>query len=163
MGILNVGCGNSRLSEEMLDDGFQNIMNIDFSQTVIQFMAKKNAGKPLHYEHMNIFEMTFPDATFDLAIDKATLDTVLCGENCTPNSTKMLREVYRVLKPNGTYICISHADPDQRLHYFYRTELDWKVEHQTLPKPMVSTLAEDRNTSNLHYVYICRKGVDLAN
>jgi len=30
-----VGCGNSELSEEMFKDGFENILNIDISETVI--------------------------------------------------------------------------------------------------------------------------------
>jgi len=30
-----VGCGNSELSQEMYDEGFADIMNIDISDTVI--------------------------------------------------------------------------------------------------------------------------------
>ena len=33
--ILILGCGNSKLGEEIYDDGFQNIYNIDISSTVI--------------------------------------------------------------------------------------------------------------------------------
>ena len=33
--ILNIGCGNSKLSEWMYDDGYLNITNIDISQTCI--------------------------------------------------------------------------------------------------------------------------------
>ena len=29
----------------------------------------------------------------------------------------MLREVYRVLAPDGTYICISHGVPDSRMEF----------------------------------------------
>lgn len=43
MRILNLGCGNSILPEEMFDDGFANIFNIDISQTVIEFMSKRNS------------------------------------------------------------------------------------------------------------------------
>jgi len=32
--ILNIGSGNSRLSEEMFDEGYQNISNIDISGVV---------------------------------------------------------------------------------------------------------------------------------
>lgn len=158
--ILNVGCGNSRLSEEMLDDGFTNIMNIDISQCIIDVMAKKHAGKPMVYQYGDALNMTFADATFDMVIDKGMLDSVLCGENCTPNSAKLLSEIYRVMKPDATYICVSHGIPDQRLHYFYRTELEWNVEFHALPKPMASALeADDRSASNMHYVYVCKRGV----
>lgn len=34
--ILNVGCGKSLLSEKMYDDGFENILSVDFSESVIK-------------------------------------------------------------------------------------------------------------------------------
>ena len=34
--ILMVGCGNGKMSENMYDDGYKNITNVDFSATVIQ-------------------------------------------------------------------------------------------------------------------------------
>ena len=34
--ILNIGCGNSRLAEEMYEDGYQHLTNIDISFTVIK-------------------------------------------------------------------------------------------------------------------------------
>ena len=46
--ILNVGSGNSSnlcvikgLSEDMFDDGYENIINIDFSSTSVKTMAEK--------------------------------------------------------------------------------------------------------------------------
>lgn len=42
--ILNLGCGNSVLSEEMYDAGFKSIYNIDISPTVIELMAKRNSS-----------------------------------------------------------------------------------------------------------------------
>ncbi|CDW72686.1 UNKNOWN [Stylonychia lemnae] len=41
--ILNLGCGNSILPEEMYDKGYKNIYNIDISHVVIEQMAKRNA------------------------------------------------------------------------------------------------------------------------
>jgi 2-polyprenyl-3-methyl-5-hydroxy-6-metoxy-1,4-benzoquinol methylase len=40
--ILNLGCGNSIMCEEMYDDGFANIYNIDISSVVIDYMKKRN-------------------------------------------------------------------------------------------------------------------------
>ena len=40
--ILNIGCGNSILPEEMHDSGYEQIYNIDISQTVIEYMSKRN-------------------------------------------------------------------------------------------------------------------------
>lgn len=38
--ILNIGCGNSRLAEEMYEDGYQHLTNIDISFTVIKQMQE---------------------------------------------------------------------------------------------------------------------------
>lgn len=39
--ILMVGCGNSRLSEDMFDDGFTTLTNIDVSRVVIDQMVAR--------------------------------------------------------------------------------------------------------------------------
>lgn len=39
--ILMVGCGNSRLSEDMFDDGFTTLTNIDVSRVVVDQMAAR--------------------------------------------------------------------------------------------------------------------------
>lgn len=43
--ILNLGCGNSVLSEEMYDKGFKAIYNVDISPVAIEQMAKRNSAK----------------------------------------------------------------------------------------------------------------------
>lgn len=43
--ILNVGAGNSRMSEEMYDDGYKTIVNIDFSPVCVSQMKEKYKGR----------------------------------------------------------------------------------------------------------------------
>ena len=43
--ILMLGCGNSRLSEDMYDDGFTTVANIDISKVVIDQMVEKYRDK----------------------------------------------------------------------------------------------------------------------
>ena len=43
--VLNIGCGNSRLSEEMYEDGYKHIVNIDFSPICIAAMKDKYKGR----------------------------------------------------------------------------------------------------------------------
>ena len=76
---MNVGAGNSRLSEEMFDEGYHNITNIDISSTVIKAMTEKykDKGPSFKYLQMDARAMDFPDGSFDTVIDKATLDSVL--------------------------------------------------------------------------------------
>lgn len=40
--ILNLGCGNSEFCENMHDDGYENIYNIDICDNVINFMKDRN-------------------------------------------------------------------------------------------------------------------------
>ena len=39
----------------------------------------KDKGEDFKYLQMDVRAMDFPDASFDAVIDKATLDSVLCG------------------------------------------------------------------------------------
>lgn len=48
--ILMLGCGNSLLSENLYEEGYHYITNIDFSQVVIQQMKKRYE----HYQDMVI-------------------------------------------------------------------------------------------------------------
>ena len=43
--ILNLGCGNSTLAEDLYDNGFTNVFNNDISSAVIQQMSERNAEK----------------------------------------------------------------------------------------------------------------------
>jgi len=43
--IINLGCGNSEFCENMYDDGFQNIHNIDICENVIQTMRERNKNR----------------------------------------------------------------------------------------------------------------------
>ena len=45
--------------------------------------------------------MKYDDNTFDLAIDKSTIDALLCGEKSFLNVAMMTKEVQRVLKEGG--------------------------------------------------------------
>ena len=104
----------------------------------------------------------FEDGTFDCIIDKACLDSVLCGENSSPNSKLMLDEIYRVLSNNGVYICVSYGLPDMRLVYF--NKYDWKTSIQKVTKPTVSVktvidadVKDKQEAENFHFIYILRK------
>lgn len=46
--IINLGCGNSRFAEDIIEDGYENIMNIDFSRVVIQQVRILLQKYPIH-------------------------------------------------------------------------------------------------------------------
>ena len=53
-----IGCGNSRLSENMYDVGIKNIVNIDLSSVVIQQMnAKNKQRKGMEFLKMDMLQV----------------------------------------------------------------------------------------------------------
>lgn len=77
--VLNAGSGNSRLSEEMFEEGYGNLTNIDISNVCVKAMKDKykEKGENFKYLLMDVKAMDFPEASFDAVLDKATLDSVL--------------------------------------------------------------------------------------
>ena len=49
---------------------------------------KKMVG--MLYEVMDVRNMTYPDNSFDLVIDKSTIDTLMCSDNPLMNVAQMI-------------------------------------------------------------------------
>jgi len=159
--ILQSGCGNSRLSEDMCEDGYQNISNIDISQVVVGQMIEKNREKnSMTWQQMNVTALEFADETFDAIVDKGTLDSILCGEGSTANTQKYCIEASRVLKSKGVLFIVSYGIPENRLQYLENEDYSWTVTTHTIPKPTVSATAvpDTKDSNSVHYVYVCQKG-----
>ena len=159
--ILNLGCGNSEFSENMYDDGFHNIKNIDISQSVIKLMSERSKNRPeMTYEVMDVRDIKYENNYFDLAIDKSTIDALLCGDDAFINVAKMIKEVQRVLKVGGYYMIISYGAPDYRIMHLNRKFEKFKVEILKIEKDFV----EEEGYDNYHYIYLCQKleGADEA-
>ncbi|SPJ12917.1 methyltransferase, putative [Plasmodium sp. DRC-Itaito] len=156
--ILNIGCGTSKFSEEMLDSGYTNITNIDASSVCIRKMQEIYNDKPnLKYKLMNVCDMReFTNEEFDLVIDKACLDSIVCSEDSLKNVEEMLSEVSRILKSNGIFVIISHAQPAYRLVYLQKEDYNWDITVKTVQRPMLGIVAPPVD-DNLHYIYICKK------
>ena len=106
----------------MYDDGYTNILNVDISSVVIKQMIERNALKrpDMIYEIMDVTDMaTIPDNTYDVAIDKSTIDALLCGDKATLQVARMTKEIQRILrKETGLYIAISYGKPESRQMHF---------------------------------------------
>lgn len=63
----------------MFDDGYENITNIDISQTSIKAMTElyKDKGPNFKYIQMDVRAMDFAENSFDAVIDKGTFDSVV--------------------------------------------------------------------------------------
>ena len=152
--ILNLGCGNSEFSEHMYCDGYKNIKNIDISHNVIKAMSERNKDKEgMIYEVMDVRDLKYEDNTFDLAVDKSTIDALLCGDNAFINVAKMIKEVQRVLKVGGYYMIVSYGTPEYRMLHLNRKFEKFKIEILKIEKDFVEEDGYDKH----HYIYLCQK------
>lgn len=141
---LVVGCGNSPVSEHMYQDGFTNLVSIDYSSVVIAKMKQQTPF--LDFQEMDCQRMTFKDEEFDFILDKGTLDAILCGTDSKKNGESMIAEVYRVLKTGGVFVVVTYGKADTRMSYLQKIKFSWKITQHTLPA---------QNTSQ--FMYVMRK------
>ncbi|CBZ51554.1 Spermine/spermidine synthase family protein,related [Neospora caninum Liverpool] len=132
--ILHVGCGNSELAAELVEDGYTSIVNVDFSPVVISSMRRRfrHLGPSLEWECLDVrggaLAKTFGTEAFDVVLDKGFLDAYISRDqdhasssNCETSEEKTskwdyreeaqvyLHSVLKVLKPGGVYILITLA------------------------------------------------------
>jgi ubiquinone/menaquinone biosynthesis C-methylase UbiE len=105
---------------------------------------------------MDVRDLKYDDNSFDFAIDKSTIDALLCGDSSYINVAIMLKEVQRVLKDGGIYMIISYGKPENRVMHLKRKHLDFEVSIFTIKKESQVTDDID-DSSKTHYVYICKK------
>lgn len=106
-----VGCGNSKLSEDLYDLSYLDIHNIDISELVIRQMNQKNNDKrpKMSYTKMDATQMSYENESFKSAIDKGTLDALLPDTEHIEIAVSMLADVWRVVKCMGSYMIVSLA------------------------------------------------------
>lgn len=78
-------------------------------------MSAKHSDLPLRWQTMDMMDMTFPQGTFDVVIDKATMDVILTdnkdpwnpSELVIERALKVMKNAQNVLKNGGTFLQIS--------------------------------------------------------
>lgn len=129
--ILVVGCGNSKLSEDLYDGGCHSIYNIDISEVVVKQMRAKNKQKrpEMNFSVMDVLNMTYEPSQFDCVLDKGTLDAIFVDQTAVTldKVDRMFAEVSRVLKPGGRYLCITLAQEHIRVHLLEYFSSGWVV------------------------------------
>ncbi|KAN0088629.1 S-adenosyl-L-methionine-dependent methyltransferase [Tylopilus felleus] len=125
--ILMLGCGNSKFSEDMWEDGYKNIVNVDYSAVVIEQMRARHAElhPGMEWHEMDVRALSFEDASFDIAIDKGTMDAMMTSstsvwdppEDIVKDCTAEVSEVLRVLRPSGTFLYVTFGQPHFRRRF----------------------------------------------
>ena len=124
--ILILGCGNSRLSADLYDHGYHEIVSTDLSRVVIKNQSHKHRDKTgLEWQVLDMTSMPeedYPDGSFDVVLEKTTLDSLLANERSQwtvrpETRTKILAtlaQVSRVLRPGGQFLSLTFAQPHFR-------------------------------------------------
>ncbi|EFJ10137.1 hypothetical protein SELMODRAFT_427489 [Selaginella moellendorffii] len=136
--VLMAGCGNSAMSNDMVEDGYQEIVNTDLSSVVIDNFKARYAHVPqlscilgLDSRDMSAFQ----DCSFDAIIDKGLADAMLCGVDPAEGVLEMLRETYRILRPQGVFMLITYGHPEIRMPALLEPGLKWSILLYALAKP----------------------------
>ncbi|CAF1025498.1 unnamed protein product, partial [Didymodactylos carnosus] len=114
--LLHLGCGTSQLAEHLYNKGYCKwITNIDYSPQVMEKMLKKSTYHNINWLVVDIRLMPFVNNTFDIIIEKGTLDVFFVGEHDLwhPSETIMklmdqvLTKISECLTAGGTFISIT--------------------------------------------------------
>ncbi|ORY31036.1 S-adenosyl-L-methionine-dependent methyltransferase [Naematelia encephala] len=142
--ILMLGCGNSELSAVMYDEGYRDIVNIDYSPTVIHQMSARHCERgTMKWVEMDALNLLFEEE-FDLVIDKGTMDAMLTtkGDPWNPPEkdiqacTQEVSEALRVLRKRSTsrFLYFTFGQPHFRRRYL-ADRPGWKLTHRSIGPP----------------------------
>ncbi|KAL5014587.1 hypothetical protein ScPMuIL_008857 [Solemya velum] len=97
--ILVLGCGNSQMSYDMYQDGYQNIVNVDYSPVVIETMREE-------YEEQDPWSLS---------------------ETAENQIEQILYKVSSLLKNNGKFISVTFCQPHFRRPVYAKSAFQWRV------------------------------------
>lgn len=105
--ILDVGCGGGRTIDTMAKSAATGrVFGVDYSATSVDVARRVNAAAigagRVDIQQASVSALPFPAATFDLV-------TAVETHYYWPNLRNDLREIRRVLKPNGRVVLVAEA------------------------------------------------------
>jgi len=104
--ILDAGCGTGWFSAEACRRN-ANVTSMDLGEGLLNQVAKKCESDRIVG---SILEMPFDDNTFDYVVSSEVIEH-------TPDPAQAIKEIYRVLKPNGTVVL---STPNQFWYFSLR-------------------------------------------
>lgn len=124
--ILELGCGTGHWSEFLSSKGFK-VIALDISEAMLSKARLKDI-KNVEFRKADAAALPFPDESFGMVVSITMLEFV-------DDLEKVLKEIYRVLKPGGLFIagCLNlnsqpgktkdTDDTFRNAHFFTKTEI----------------------------------------
>jgi ubiquinone/menaquinone biosynthesis methyltransferases len=140
--ILDLCCGTADWAI-MLGQRFNHaqIVGVDFSQEMLKLAQQKVANSKLTnviLETGDAMQLNFADNSFDAV-------TIGFGLRNVPDANRVLREIYRVLKPGGQLICLEAFKVETPI-----VKIGWKLYFNKLMPIMGKVFA--KNKSDYQYL-----------
>ncbi|MBK8467015.1 MAG: bifunctional demethylmenaquinone methyltransferase/2-methoxy-6-polyprenyl-1,4-benzoquinol methylase UbiE [Chloracidobacterium sp.] len=116
--VLDVACGTGDLSIELTRGTEASVIGTDFCRPMLAVAAKKNITEKtaIPYLEADAMSLSFADSTFDAL-------TIAFGLRNLPNFENGLKELYRVLRPDGKLVILECSHPPlpgfRQLYHFY--------------------------------------------
>jgi len=152
--ILMLGCGNSDMSEKMYKAGFEQIVNIDISQQLMDNLRQKQeATMPkMQWLMMDATAMSFDSGNFDVIVDKGTLDAVEANKELVFGAIK---ESHRTLRSGGLFISVTFNNAAIRIENQLQKEMSWSSCYtHSIAKELIQP-GKDKRTQ--FFVHACVK------
>ena len=110
--VLEIGCGTQPLEPGMRSAGFAGTYTgIDNAETALTKLAAGAAGARTTYAVADATALEAESGTYDLVVDKGTIDAVNCADDEFATSGAIVSECARVLAPGGAFVIVSHMQP----------------------------------------------------
>ena len=76
--------------------GYRSITNIDYSSVCISAMSARHSDCPgMTWHEMDVRQLSFPDASYDVILEKATLDALMVESSpwaLSPDSARFIHQ-----------------------------------------------------------------------
>ena len=103
--VLDVGCGTGRTTIPLAEMEYDTI-GIDLSPAMIRIAKTLSTGLSVPFKVMDAADLKFEDCAFDAALFSYNGIELLPGRE---GKKQVLRELHRVLKPDGVFIFTTHS------------------------------------------------------
>ncbi len=103
--VLEVGVGTGKNLPLYRSD--HDVDAIDFSPRMLERARRKRVPPNITLREMDVQDLQYPDATFDTVVSTC----VFCS---VPDPVRGLKEIRRVLRPNGRAVFLEHVRPGRR-------------------------------------------------
>jgi len=150
--VIDLGCGDSALCRELWRDSYMAV-GIDIAASAGHAQRTLVGGVP-SFVHCRVAALPLRANSFDVAMDKGTLDALLCcGDE--RGARELLAQVCRIVRDGGWFFSVTYACPDQRIPLLLSGLPGCR---RVRVHKLTLTTRNRFNGRRFHYLYTCRQG-----